>query len=525
MTNKELKSEARQKLALNIHQAIIVYTVEFAILVSLVALIAMSCVALRVSLAASIAMLCYGVVLFIAAVIAGGVVNYAMIDCYLSSYRCAPYSVRRLGETLARCNVSKVLKLNLIRTLIGFGLLLLLIVPGVIYLSRTSMANHLMLANPSMKPMTALSASSKVMSGKTGGYFALMMSMFGWMALGVVTLGLGLVFIMPYINFTKTVYYKRKLQGDTGVYGYAPQNAADDYNAAPQDAYRPDVLPQARTVPAPLDGAAQELRIEQNDEPVAPIGALSDAEVREMNATMRDFGAPEVVVQSGVSTEKETIVPEVVISPVSTLKKTETKSKEATDTAKGTPVEDSDIVEIVKPLTTIEADEANVFDRKVNSLYSRSAPQAEVKHDYFSAPIEDDPNDFATPDGSDVFGDSTAANGEIPSEADDDIMSDSELADFINNFNDEPPQPAKYEPRPRSRSVDIEDLPHASSRNTERVARPSFRPSPDHPREQQPPRQAQQPPQHAARPSAADGPQMSRTERARLAREERLKNL
>ena len=49
MTNKELKSEARQKLALNIHQAIIVYTVEFAILVSLVALIAMSCVALRVS--------------------------------------------------------------------------------------------------------------------------------------------------------------------------------------------------------------------------------------------------------------------------------------------------------------------------------------------------------------------------------------------------------------------------------------------------------------------------------------------
>ncbi len=223
MTNKELKSEARQKLALNIHQAIIVYTVEFAILVSLVALIAMSCVALRVSLAASIAMLCYGVVLFIAAVIAGGVVNYAMIDCYLSSYRCVPYSVRRLGETLARCNMSKVLKLNLIRTLIGFGLLLLLIVPGVIYLSRTSMANHLMLANPSMKPMTALSASSKVMSGKTGGYFALMMSLFGWMALGVVTLGLGLVFIMPYINFTKTVYYKRKLQGDTGVYGYAPQ--------------------------------------------------------------------------------------------------------------------------------------------------------------------------------------------------------------------------------------------------------------------------------------------------------------
>lgn len=523
MTNKELKSEARQKLALNIHQAIIVYTVEFAVAVSLVALIAMSCVALRVSLAASIAMLCYGIVLFFAAIIGAGVINYAMIDCYLSSYRCTPYSVRRLGETLARCNVGKVLKLNLIRTLVGFGLLLCLIAPGVIYLSRTSMANHLLLANPSMKPSTALSASSKVMSGKTGSYFALMMSMFGWGVLCVVTLGLGFIFIKPYIDLTKTVYYKRKLQGDTGVYGYAPQNAdGQAYYAAPQYA-----APQARTVPAPLDGMAQgetarPIHIDPPDEPIAPIGALSDAEVREMNATMRDFGAPEVVVSSGVSTEKETIVPEVVISPVTTPKKTETRSKDAADEIKGTPVEGSDFVEIVKPLTTIEADEANVFDRKVNSLYSHSAPQSEVKHDYFAAPIDDDPNDFVTTDRSGAFGDAAAEVGEVAPAAGDPVMSDSAFADFIKNFDDVPTPQSEFKPLTRSKSVDLEDAPSArpSVRSADRAARPQPSRSTPPPRAQQPHAQ----PQVQAQAQNAE-PQLSRTERARRAREERLKNL
>ena len=80
MTNKDIKAEARQKLALNIHQAIIVYTVEFAIYITLLALIVMSCVSLGSNMIAGIVMICYGVILLLIAMVGSNMVNYAMVD-------------------------------------------------------------------------------------------------------------------------------------------------------------------------------------------------------------------------------------------------------------------------------------------------------------------------------------------------------------------------------------------------------------------------------------------------------------
>ena len=223
MTNKDIKAEARQKLALNIHQAIIVYTVEFAIYITLLALIVMSCVSLGSNMIAGIVMICYGVILLLIAMVGSNMVNYAMVDFYLVSFKCKQYNVRRLGETLARGGMTKILLLSLKRTMLAFLLTLCLIVPGIIYMIRTSMANHLLVANPKMKASAVLSASNKVMSGKTGAYFALTMSMIGWWLLGIITLGLGFIFILPYINLVKSVYYKRNLQGDKTVYVFNPQ--------------------------------------------------------------------------------------------------------------------------------------------------------------------------------------------------------------------------------------------------------------------------------------------------------------
>ncbi|MDE7107427.1 MAG: DUF975 family protein, partial [Clostridiales bacterium] len=228
MIGKDIKGEARKKLALNMHQAIIVYTVLFTIFITLIALVVMSCVSLgaAVSKIAAIVMICYGSILLIIAIVGAGMINFAMTDFYLISYKCQPYNVRRLGETIARSNITKVLLMSLKRTLIAFLLLLCLIVPGVIYLMRTSMAGYLLIANPKMKPSAALTASSKVMSGKTGMYFSLCASLIGWYLLGIATLGLGFIFIAPYINLVKTVFYKRNLQGDKGVYTVSAQTMA-----------------------------------------------------------------------------------------------------------------------------------------------------------------------------------------------------------------------------------------------------------------------------------------------------------
>ncbi|MDE6293754.1 MAG: DUF975 family protein [Clostridiales bacterium] len=302
MIGKDIKGEARKKLALNMHQAIIVYTVELTIFITLIALVVMSCVSLgsTVNSIAAIVMICYGSILFIIAFVGSGMVNFAMTDFYLVSYKCQPYNIRRLGETIARSNITKVLLMCLKRTVIAFLLLLCLIVPGVIYLIRTSMASFLLIANPKMKPSAALTASNKVMSGKTGSYFALCMSLIGWYFLCILTLGLGIVFIAPYVNLVKTVFYKRNLQGDKGVYTISPQALASMPYGTSQPARQQPISGQMSSPSQPMP---QPQPMQQEPIGPAPVDALAAEDVMDMNAAINDFG--------GVTGD----VPEVPLAP------------------------------------------------------------------------------------------------------------------------------------------------------------------------------------------------------------------
>lgn len=134
MTTAEIKSEARSKLSLNMHQAIIAYTIQFAMYVTLIALVAMSCVCLlTIHKWAAVVMICYGVVLLFVAIICSHMLTYAMIDYYMATYKCKKYDVRRLATALAQNGIIKALKLNVLRLIKAFLLFLCLIVPGVIY--------------------------------------------------------------------------------------------------------------------------------------------------------------------------------------------------------------------------------------------------------------------------------------------------------------------------------------------------------------------------------------------------------
>ena len=385
MTVKDIKEEARHKLALNMHQAIVVYTVEFAIFITLIALVVMSCVSFGINSIASIVMTCYGVLLGLIAVVGIGMVNFAMTDFYLVTYRCKPYNIRRLGETLARSNITKILLLSLKRTVIGILLTLCLIVPGVIYFMRTSMANFLLIANPKMRASTALTASNKVMSGKTGTYFSLCMSLIGWYLLGVLTLGLGFIFISPYTHLVKAVYYKRNLQGDKAAYYVQPQPVSPQPQQPMQQAAT--MQPQNNSGNPPLQPQGP-----------APIDALADDDFNDMNAAIRDFGTePE-------ANEQTSDVPEVVIAPVTENKKSrkEKKTKEQTVRAKtqdgGAPIEHkidgTGLVETERILSTQEiSDTAERKKQILENMYSNSKPDA-PKVNYFDMSRRQTSDDF-----------------------------------------------------------------------------------------------------------------------------------
>ncbi len=424
MSIKDIKSEARQKLPLNLHQSIIVYLIEYVIFVTLFVLVltaGLLCASANY-VAAAVIIFIYGIIMLCLACVWSGVIGFGLSDFYIASYRCKPYNIRRLADVVSRNGVGKIVKVNLIRAVLGFLLLICLIVPGLFYLTRTAMANYLLNANPNMKPSTALSASSKVMSSKTGAYMGLMFSMFGWFVIGVITLGIGFIFIMPYINMVKAVYYKRVLAGDKTVYNIPVQPVSP----MPEQAQSvQNIRPESRTVGNPqiMTGAEykQPERPIKIDNPVPPVATLADADIREMNETIRDIGASEPVE-----------VPEVPITPPGG--RTVTKS----GVASPEPISDS-FVEFVKPLTTREVDESRVFDKKVDEMFSGTISHSNEKPiDYMTTPSSQSPNDFITQEvgGKDeAHVEQTSASAAPAEEAGESVMSDAEFAEFIRGFN------------------------------------------------------------------------------------------
>ena len=467
MVGKNVKEEARRKLALNMHQAIVIYTVEFTIMITLIALIVLSCVALNsINVVAAIVMLCYGVLLLVIAIVGCEMLGFAMTDFYLISYRCKPYNVRRLGETIARSNITKVMLLCLKRTLIAFLLLLLLIVPGVIYLIRTSMAYYLLIANPKMKPKTALTASNKIIRGKTGPYFSLSVSLLGWYALGVITLGLGFIFIRPYINLVKAVFYKRNIQGDKAEYS-VQQQPVSPMPANAQTAQS-----------APVQNA-------MSDGP-APIDTLAEEDLFDMNAAIQDFGG-------------ETLddVPEVpLIAPEKKKSGKTKKTKEIKAKAKDEPkqqavehrIDGTGLVESERILSTKELDESDLMRQQaIEHMYSNGAQHA-PKVNYFD--VQSIPDDFNADFGVEPIADEAEAQPIVepienefeaqpifepvsddfdvqpvvepvieepfvqpvvqPVENAEPVISDSELDEFLRNFDSEMPiveeEPAPEKP-------------------------------------------------------------------------------
>lgn len=529
MNIKDIKSEARQKLPINMHQAIVVYTIEYAIFITIIALISVASMLFSaVSTPAAIVIICYGVVLGILAMVMCGIVNYALVDFYMASYKCTPYNVRRLADTVARNGISKILLLNLIRTLLGVLLTALLIVPGVFYLSRTAMANYLLNANPKLKPNTVLSASGKVMSGKLGSYLALQFSMFGWYALGVVTLGIGFIWISPYLNLTKAVYYKRCLQGDKQVYNIPvqPMQAVPYQQPMPQyqqaQAQHQNGYANAQpSRPIAQEPAQEPTRPIHIDPPVPPIATLGDNDVMDMNAAINDFGGEAVDVER--DTHEQSVVSDVPEVPLtSPTAKRKTKSITVTGASASAPAPDDSDIEIhERILSTQEVDESHVYEKRVDALYSRSNPRSDEKpHNYMADSGEQHADDFVTMEyqGGDAPTASTEPDAAAPDGASSDsVMSDEDFAEFIRNFDVPVPDGSEFTPLKQNKTHEPEKA--ATAAPTEPVSTARVVP-------ERPTATAQAHTAPTERTSAVPHVRPARTaEQVRAEREERLRNL
>ncbi|HBE76906.1 MAG TPA: hypothetical protein DDW65_03875 [Firmicutes bacterium] len=103
---------------------------------------------------------------------------------------------------------SPALILQLWITLFTFLWTLLLVIPGIIATLRYSLSFYILRDHPELKPKEALERSKQIMKGRKGKLFLLGLSFIGWGLLAVLTLSIGFLWLVPYINASLAGFYE-----------------------------------------------------------------------------------------------------------------------------------------------------------------------------------------------------------------------------------------------------------------------------------------------------------------------------
>jgi uncharacterized membrane protein len=105
-------------------------------------------------------------------------------------------------------NFGNALGAYLLMLLYVFLWTLLLIIPGIIASLSYSMTFYIMVDDPKIGPQDAIEKSKKMMNGYKWKFFCLGLRFIGWAILCMFTLGIGYIFLIPYINVSYAKFYE-----------------------------------------------------------------------------------------------------------------------------------------------------------------------------------------------------------------------------------------------------------------------------------------------------------------------------
>lgn len=84
---------------------------------------------------------------------------------------------------------------------------ILLIVPGIMAALGYAMTYYILADNPNMPATDAMKKSKEMMQGNRGKLFCLGCRFIGWAILGILSYGIGFLWIIPYANTSITNFY------------------------------------------------------------------------------------------------------------------------------------------------------------------------------------------------------------------------------------------------------------------------------------------------------------------------------
>jgi uncharacterized membrane protein len=96
---------------------------------------------------------------------------------------------------------------NPVTILLLVVLFILAIIPVVMAQYRYSMTYFILSEMPGIGPMEAIRQSTRMMDGNKWKYFCLQWRFFGWSLLCILTLGLGFIWLWPYMMTSISCFY------------------------------------------------------------------------------------------------------------------------------------------------------------------------------------------------------------------------------------------------------------------------------------------------------------------------------
>ncbi len=113
----------------------------------------------------------------------------------------------QLGDLFGHFN-KRVWGTLTLRYIYTFLWTLLLIIPGLIKQYSYSMTDFIMMDDPEIKNNEAIEKSMQMMQGNKWRLFLLDLSFIGWIILGILTLGIGLLWVYAYLYQTRAMFYE-----------------------------------------------------------------------------------------------------------------------------------------------------------------------------------------------------------------------------------------------------------------------------------------------------------------------------
>lgn len=136
-----------------------------------------------------------------------GLLLFILKSLYVALWSLPMVIVVIIGGVVFAIGVSQGSALSLIGTVLiiaSIGLVSLVVIAGL----RYSMAFYVMLEREELTPKQCLNVSGNLMCGNKARLFRLELSFLGWSLLGVLTLGIGLLFVAPYAQAAYAAFYR-----------------------------------------------------------------------------------------------------------------------------------------------------------------------------------------------------------------------------------------------------------------------------------------------------------------------------